>query len=197
MENDQKVDAADKSVEEKLRESEEKYHSIFNRLVDIYYQADAQGLITTLSPSCFNLSGWKPEELVGSQILKLYSRPEERKVFMEKLLKDGAVTDYEVTLLHHDGHEIPVSISSRVVKNEQGNFHIEGLVRDITDRKKMEEELKKSKDDLSLKVDELEKLNNLMTDREIKMIELKKELSELKQEVVELRGEIEKIKKGV
>ena len=188
---------AGKSIEEKLRESEEKYHSIFNRLVDIYYQADAQGLITTLSPSCFNLSGWKPEELIGSQVLKLYPRPEERKFFMEKLLRDGVVIDYEVTLLHRDGHQIPVSISSRIVKDEPGNFHIEGIVRDITDRKKMEEELKKSKDDLKLKVEELEKMNNLMTDREIKMIELKKELAELRQEMMVLRAEIEKLKKEI
>ncbi|MEI6308909.1 MAG: PAS domain S-box protein, partial [bacterium] len=127
---------ARKQAEEALRESEEKYRSVFNNFTDLYYQTDMQGLITNLSPSCFILSGWKPEELIGRQALELYSDPEQRKALLEKLHREGAVSDHELTLLHRDGRRLSVSISSHLIRDKQGNpEYVEGTIRDITERK--------------------------------------------------------------
>jgi PAS domain S-box-containing protein len=134
-----------KRAEEVLRESEEKYHSVFNNFIDLYYQTDMQGLITNLSPSCFILSGWKPEELIGHQVLEFYPDPEQRKALLEKLGREGAVSDYGITLLHRDGRRLSVSVSSHLIRDEQGNpKYVEGTIRDITDRKQAEEALRES-----------------------------------------------------
>jgi len=140
-----------KRVEEALRESEEKYRSVFNNFVDLYYQTDMQGLITNVSPSCFVLSGWKPEELIGHQVLELYPDPEQRKVLLEKLRREGAVSDYEITLLHRDRRHLSVSVSSHLIRDEQGNLkYVEGTIRDITERKKTEYALRKSEEQYRL-----------------------------------------------
>ncbi|MCX6557320.1 MAG: PAS domain S-box protein, partial [Candidatus Aminicenantes bacterium] len=124
---------------EALRESEEKFRSIFNNIVDLYYQTDMQGLITNLSPSCFVLSGWKPEELIGCQVLDFYTDRKQRKALLKKLLREDAVSDYEITLLHRDGKHIAVSVSSHLIRNEQGNpKYVEGIIRDISERKRAE-----------------------------------------------------------
>ena len=58
-----------------------------------------------------------------------------------------------------------------------------GIARNTTDRKNMEEELKKSRDNLQSKVDELERFNKVVVDRELKMIELKKKIKELEEKL--------------
>ncbi|MCX5976453.1 MAG: PAS domain S-box protein [Coprothermobacterota bacterium] len=132
-----------KQAEETLRESEVKYRSVFNNFTDLYYQTDMQGLITNLSPSSFILSGWKPEELIGRQVLEIYPDPEQRKALLEKLRREGAVSDYEITLLHRDGRQVPVSVSSHLIRDKQKNpKYVEGTIRDITDRKQAEEALR-------------------------------------------------------
>lgn len=168
-----------KLAEEKVRESEEKFHSIFDNFVDLYYQTDLNGIITQLSPSCFPLTGWRVEELIGHQVTELYANPEERKALIQKILSNGVVYNYEITLLNHDKKSVLVSVSSHVIKDAQGKLKfIEGTIRDISENKKIEDLLK-------IKNHELETMNELMIDRELKMIELKKEIKQLKEQLSE------------
>jgi len=170
--------------EEKLQACEERYRSIVNSFVDVYYQTDSRGIITEISPSCFVVFGRKPEELVGSNITNLYASPELRKVFLEQLFKNGTVRDYEVDLLHQDGRRLPISVSSRIIKYEKGDFRVEGIIRDISERKQIEEELSRSREELKSKIEELEKMNSFMMNRELKIIELKNEIAELKKAII-------------
>ena len=140
-----------KKAEDALRESEEKYRSIFNNFPDLYYQTDLDGIITVLSPSVKKLSGWAPEELIGHPVTELYPFPEERGGLMETLSRTGAVQDYEITLLHKDGTHIRTSISCRLVLDNSGRpSDIEGTIRNITERKVFEETLKESEGKLQM-----------------------------------------------
>jgi PAS domain S-box-containing protein len=129
-------------AEEALRRSEEKYRSIFNTFDDLYYQTDIDGTILTLSPSCKRITGWYPDELIGSRVLDLYPHPEQRKQFLEELTTSGTVHDFEVILRNKAGRYLNVSVTSHLVHDGKGvPVAIEGTLRDVTERKQVEEAL--------------------------------------------------------
>lgn len=136
-----------RNAEESLRRSEEKYRSIFNTFDDLYYQTDMQGIITTLSPSCTKITGWDPSELVGRQVLDLYPFPEQRKQLLGEMFTNGAVHDYEVILRNRNGNFLNVSVTSHIVYDDKGNpSGVEGALRDITERKRVEDALHASEE---------------------------------------------------
>ena len=129
-------------AEEALRRSEEKFRSIFNTFDDLYYQTDMDGIITTLSPSCKQITGWYPEELIGHQVVDLYPLPDQRKQFLEEITASGSVRDFEVIMKNKSGRHLNVSITSHIVRDRDENpVAIEGTLRDVTERRQMEDAL--------------------------------------------------------
>lgn len=106
-----------------------------------------------------------------------FVHPEDRKRIMDGVkatLKTGVPFQGEYRIIRPNGEERVVD--GRVMRflDEKGKpVRLAGTVHDITEHKKLEEELQE-------KVDDLEKANKLMVDRELKMIELKKEIEKLK-----------------
>lgn len=135
-----------KHAEELLRRSEEKYRAIFDTFDDLFYQTDMDGIITILSPSCKRITGWEVSELIGKQVLDLYPYPEQRKALLDYMFANGsAVHDYEVTLRNKDGDHLNVSVTSHIVRDSEGKpVAIEGVLRNITQRIRMEQALAKS-----------------------------------------------------
>jgi diguanylate cyclase (GGDEF)-like protein/PAS domain S-box-containing protein len=135
-------DITDRKEEEAaLRESEERYRSIFESIQDIFYRTDAEGIITEISPSVERF-GYTREQLVGAQVLEIYEDPEERSGLLKVLLEQGEVTDYEIRLKTGDGSVIDISVSGHVLRGPDGTFiGTEGTLRDISDRRAAEEAL--------------------------------------------------------
>jgi two-component system sensor histidine kinase/response regulator len=136
-----------KLAEEKLRQSEERYRSIFENAVEGIFQAtpgERGGFISTNPAHARQLGYASPEQLkaevneIGADI---WMDPQDRKAFSEKVAK-GAVTNFETQLRHRDGRFIWVSLNARPVFNAAGQMaYIEGTMLDITGRKKAEKEL--------------------------------------------------------
>ena len=136
-----------KFAEEALRETAEKYQTIFNSFVDLYYRSDIKGNILELSPSVFPLSGYKAEELVGRSVAVVYTDIERRNEMIRLLLQKGSVNDFENVLKHKNGSLVPVSITSHLITDNQGNpLHIEGTIRDISERKQVEKRIRESEE---------------------------------------------------
>jgi PAS domain S-box-containing protein len=134
-----------KQTEEALRESEVKYRAIFESFHDVYYRTDRQGLVTIISPSVRIQAGYAPEDVIGRPVTDFYLDPDEREEFNKSLKQNGMVNDYELQLLAKDGRVIEVSASSKLIFDASGNpVGVEGVLRDITDRKKAEERLRAS-----------------------------------------------------
>lgn len=131
-----------KRAEAALRESEEKYRAIFESFYDVYYRTDKEGVVTIISPSVKSQAGYEPEDVIGRPVTDFYLNPADRDAMMEELKKTRAVNDFELKLLAKDGSVIEASASSNLVFDKDGNpIGVEGTLRNITERKRAEEEL--------------------------------------------------------
>jgi PAS domain S-box-containing protein len=134
-----------KESEIALRESERRFRRIFESFHDVYYEADMNGDITLLSPSVEEHFGYSQEELLGKSAVTVYANPAEREEFLSVLLKQGSVNDYELTLLAKNGEIIPSSCSAKLVLNDEGApVGLKGVLRDISQRKKADADLRQS-----------------------------------------------------
>ncbi|MDD4991786.1 MAG: PAS domain S-box protein [Paludibacter sp.] len=136
-------------IENALRESEEKYRSIFETVQDAYYEASVDGILLDISPAIEIISRgqFKREDLIGKSLVQFYADPDARAAFYTQLLKTGYVNDYELAFENKDGSIMPVAISSTLVCDVDGNpVKITGSMRDILERKQAEEEIKASEE---------------------------------------------------
>ena len=127
-----------------LREGEAKYRQVFEHVHDVFYRADTNGAFTEISPSV-EWWGHDVEQLIGAQVSDVYEDPQGRSAFLSLLLEQGRVIDYEVRLKTGDGRLIDASVSSHLLRDRDGVVvGIEGIARDITERKRAEQAIRES-----------------------------------------------------
>jgi len=133
-----------KKIEDELTLFAEKYESIFNSFLDLYYRTDLKGNILDLSPSVYHLSGYRPQELIGKSVTAVYADIESRNRMLQLLVEKGSINDFENLLIHKSGKHIPVSITCHLIRESEGEpGYIEGTIRNITERKEAEEKMSK------------------------------------------------------
>ncbi len=129
-----------KLAEQAMRESEEKYRNIFENVQDVFYQTDLAGVILEISPSIKHFSDFTAQEIIGTPVTDLYYNPEDRETFLIEMLKHGELRDYELKFKTKAGEARYVSINVRLVFDANGKpHHIDGALRDITERKLADE----------------------------------------------------------
>ncbi|MDD1687728.1 PAS domain S-box protein [Methanoregula sp.] len=140
-----------KRVNRALFESEARYRNIVESFEDLYYETDAKGIIRFLSPSCYPLTGWTVAELTGKPVTTVYSDEKYRNDLTVAIQETGYVRDFEIVLNKRDGTPTPVSLSAHIIRNPGGYLAgIAGSLRDITDRKRAEVEIQRSREQLAL-----------------------------------------------
>ena len=143
-----------KRAQEALRRSEEMLRGIFeNTLVGIF-QTTPEGRYITVNPACARMFGYSsPEEMIRSVTdiaRQLYWDPEERQRCLATLESSGKLERFEVKCRRKDGSPIWTVINSRGVRDATGNLLlIEGVIEDITSRKRTEEALRQSEERFS------------------------------------------------
>jgi two-component system cell cycle sensor histidine kinase/response regulator CckA len=183
-----------KAVESAMRESEEKYRSIFESIQDVYAEVSVEdGTIIEISPSIERLSGRTREEMIGKPMTDVYAHKSDRPALLRALKEHGDLSDYEVELVNTKGRAVPCSLSIRVVTDDDGKpVKTVGTMRDISARKWAEKALEK----LNLA---LEKLNLELEKRvEKRTAELSEANKLLRREIAERKlaeAEKEKLQK--
>jgi PAS domain S-box-containing protein len=135
-----------KASENSLRKSEEVYRKLFNSTRESILTSSFDGKILSVNPAGALMLGYEsPDELIGSNISELYKDPEQRANILAELSKKGYMEDQEIAFVKRDGTTTYTIASSFVRKDEEGNvLQFEGFFKDITERKQMEDELRKT-----------------------------------------------------
>jgi len=131
-----------KRAQEALRESEERYRSAIENMGDVFYRTNERGELVMASPSAAGILGYDSVDNVrGRPVERFWMHPDEREKMLRAIRKDGVVRDYEITLKKKDGSPLSVALTSSFRKDDQGNIlGVDGIFRDITERKRAEEE---------------------------------------------------------
>ena len=135
-----------KEVELALVDSEGRYRAILENMLDTYYRTDIEGRVIMISPSVESLSGYSPEEIIGQSMANLYANPDNRVEFLRQLEQNnGIVRGYEAAMTRKDGSTVWVSTTARYVLDDDKHvIGVEGTTRDVSERKQLEEQLRRS-----------------------------------------------------
>ncbi|MCE5215045.1 MAG: PAS domain S-box protein [Methanobacterium sp.] len=132
-------------MESKLKISEDKYRSIVENVLDAYFRGDKEGRIIMASPSAALMYGFdSPQEMIGLTAVSMYKSAEDRQKMLAQLKKYGKVENMEVESVKVDGSSFWISMNVQYIYDDEGGIQgTEAFVRDITETKKIEKELKK------------------------------------------------------
>ncbi|MBW2121281.1 MAG: Cache 3/Cache 2 fusion domain-containing protein [Deltaproteobacteria bacterium] len=131
----------------RLTESEARYQRLFEGSKDGIYISTVEGKFLDVNQSAVELFGYRDkEDLLSIDIPRdLYVNPEDREKMKKEIERHGYVKDFEQRLKKKDGTEVFVLITSNLVRDAQGRpVAYEGIMRDITERKRLDAELKKT-----------------------------------------------------
>jgi len=141
-------EAHHRQTEQALRESEEKYKTLAEHLnVGIYRNTPGPlGKFIEANPAIVKMFGYESkEEFLAINVADLYQSPSDRERFSEKILREGSVRNEELKLKKSDGTSFIGSVSAVAVFDESGQVkYMDGIIDDITERKRMEEALRAS-----------------------------------------------------
>lgn len=131
------------AAKEALRISQEKYHKVLHLSPDALTISRVDGVYIEVNEGFVRMSGYSAEEAIGKTSTKLgvWADTRDREQLIEDLNRCGEASNLEVRFRCKDGSELFGLLSARLV-NIHGDMCIISSVRDITDRKRMEDELK-------------------------------------------------------
>jgi PAS domain S-box-containing protein len=128
---------------QKLQESEERYRTLFEDSRDPIFITTEEGQFVDVNRSMLDLFGYTMDEMVGMNIREIHPQHDARaRVLVE--LEKGSVRDFETRFKRKDGSEMECLLTATVRRADEGGIvGYQGIIRDITEHKRAEEERKK------------------------------------------------------
>lgn len=143
-----------KQIAEELLRSEEKYRSLLENANDIIYAHDLQGNYTTINRAGAEITGYTRTEILGGLNIAQVVAPEHlelaREMTRRKLQDPASSTVYEIDIITRDKRRLTLEISTRVAMRDGQPVLIEGIARDITERKRAEAEIQRSRKQIEI-----------------------------------------------
>src|SRR3989442_6388420 len=159
---------------------------------DAVFVSDLEGKILQANDAVSELLGFREDELL-EQSLSRFINPEETREFTAALRE---VVEHGVTrnaMLHPrsaSGEVIPTSLNASALRDATGSvIGAIGILRDMRAYEKVVRDLEEAKPELQEKIIDLEKFEEVVVGRELKMIALEKEVAKLQRELNQLKTE--------
>lgn len=131
--------------EKLIREAEERYRNLFDNANDAILTVDREDRVTSWNRSAERIFGWTSAEIIGNKLLPLMFEQVSDKDYLRNAVSGGTVSGVETTLLRKDGRKIDVSMTvSPLLDINKNVTGLSGIIRDVTERKRAEEEIKKA-----------------------------------------------------
>lgn len=174
-----------KQAEEALRIAEENYRSIFENALEGIFQSSPEGRFINVNPAMAKIYGYdSPQEMIeaitdiGTQI---YVNLEDQMEFQRQMEVQDQVNDFEYQVYQKDGEIIWIQEDTRAVRDNAGRLlYYEGMIQDISDRKRREDELRRQLAELKIEIDQKKR------QKEVAMLTESSYFQEVQQEMAEV-----------
>jgi len=131
------------SSTEELERTNAYSQSLMDSLLDILMTTDPSGVITEVNRATEHMSGYSKDQLIGQSFSKFFTDPDRAQAGIEKVLAEGGLSNYDLSVATKDGREIPVSYNATVLRDPDGRITgVLGSARDMTELKEAEKELR-------------------------------------------------------
>ena len=132
-----------KQLEQRLRDQQAYNRGLIESSVDGLITVDAGGTISDVNDRLCQMSGYSRAELIGSPFADYFTEPELARAGVQQTFDQGVVTEYALTLVSRSRRQLQVSFNASVFKDQAGAVKgIFASARDITDRVRLEEQLR-------------------------------------------------------
>ncbi|MEN6317982.1 MAG: PAS domain S-box protein [Syntrophaceae bacterium] len=173
-----------RKAEEALRQSEQKYRELVENAHDIIFVLDFNGVILSCNAAAAKTYGYNPDQMLGLNIENLLDPgylPVVRQLIQERINSTDVQNPQEFLTYTKDREAVWIEVNARIIKENGRRVSVHGIARNITERKKMEEALKKREQELEEKsrnlIDANTALKVLLKRREEDKIELEEKVT--------------------
>lgn len=136
-----------KRNEKFIRESEERYRDLVENAIDMIYTQDLNGNFTSINKAAERITGYTREETLSRNMAESVAPEQRQKIAAQMraaLLSGTDATAYELEIVAKDGGRIAVEVNTRIIYENDLPVGVQGIARDITERKRTEAALEES-----------------------------------------------------
>jgi PAS domain S-box-containing protein len=164
--------------------------SLIENAPDPVFVSDLEGKILQANDAVSELLGFRRDEVVEQSLSRFISEEETREftAALREVVARGVTRNARLNPRSATGEVIPTTLNASALRDPEGNaIGAIGILRDMRAYEQVVRDLEQSKTELQEKILDLEKFEEVVVGRELKMIALEKELESLKQELATLR----------
>jgi PAS domain S-box-containing protein len=130
---------------EQLKSTQFYTRSLIESNIDALMTTDPLGIISDVNKQMVTLTGYSRDELIGSPFKNYFTDPQRAEEGIKLVLREGKVTNYELTATSKSGRETVVSYNASTFRDADGRLQgVFAAARDITEQKKLEQQLRES-----------------------------------------------------
>jgi PAS domain S-box-containing protein len=164
--------------------------SLIKNAPDPVFVSDLEGKILQANDAVFGLLGFRPDELIEQSLSRIISAEETRAFLaaLREVVERGVTRNARLNPRSASGEVIPTTLNASALRDGDGKvIGAIGILRDMREYEQVVRDLEKSKSELQEKILDLEKFEEVVVGRELKMIALEKQLDSLQKELATVK----------